>query len=157
MAPTIRIDEDVWTWLKGLAKPFEDTPNTVLRRVAGLDEAPKPAFKLSEPRTKLPQKQRREAHLHEMTNAERGVGRRVTGEHLNRKYRLGARHALYHKDGTFYERLSSFPGVLCDSAGFVRYDSEKQFDGDSRLNIGQKVNVRGGLFSHPRYERFPRE
>jgi hypothetical protein len=36
MAPVVRIDDDVWQWLQGLARPFEDTPNTVLRRVAGL-------------------------------------------------------------------------------------------------------------------------
>ncbi len=36
MAPTIRIDEDVYAWLQTQASPFEDTPNSVLRRVAGL-------------------------------------------------------------------------------------------------------------------------
>jgi len=38
--PTIRIDDDVYEWLKKLARPFEDTPNSVLRRVAELDSAP---------------------------------------------------------------------------------------------------------------------
>ena len=38
MSPTIRIDEEVWEWLKKHARPLEDTPNTVLRRLAGLDE-----------------------------------------------------------------------------------------------------------------------
>lgn len=37
MAPTIRIDEEVYSWLQSQAKPFEDTPNTVLRRLAKLD------------------------------------------------------------------------------------------------------------------------
>src|SRR2546427_414715 len=35
--PTIRVDNDVWEWLKRNARPLEDTPNSVLRRVAGLD------------------------------------------------------------------------------------------------------------------------
>ena len=30
--PTIRIDEEVWSYLKSKASPFEDTPNDVLRR-----------------------------------------------------------------------------------------------------------------------------
>jgi len=34
--PTIRIDEEVYAWLQTQARPFEDTPNTVLRRVACL-------------------------------------------------------------------------------------------------------------------------
>ena len=35
--PTIRVDDEVWSWLKQHAQPFEDTPNSVLRRIAGLD------------------------------------------------------------------------------------------------------------------------
>ncbi|WP_297905743.1 winged helix-turn-helix domain-containing protein [Metallibacterium sp.] len=38
MAPTIRIDDDVYAWLQGQAKPFDDTPNSVLRRLADLDK-----------------------------------------------------------------------------------------------------------------------
>ena len=34
--PTIRIDEEVYAWLQAQARPFEDTPNTVLRRIASL-------------------------------------------------------------------------------------------------------------------------
>jgi len=37
MAPTIRIDDEVYAWLQKQANAFEDTPNTVLRRVAGLN------------------------------------------------------------------------------------------------------------------------
>lgn len=37
MAPTIRIDDDVYAWLQGQARPFDDTPNSVLRRLAQLD------------------------------------------------------------------------------------------------------------------------
>lgn len=36
--PTIRIDDQVYAWLQGQARPFEDTPNSVLRRIAGLEE-----------------------------------------------------------------------------------------------------------------------
>jgi hypothetical protein len=34
--PTIRIDDEVYRWLQAQARPFEDTPNTVLRRIAHL-------------------------------------------------------------------------------------------------------------------------
>jgi hypothetical protein len=38
VVPTIRIDDEVYAWLQQQAtRPFEDTPNTVLRRIAGLD------------------------------------------------------------------------------------------------------------------------
>ena len=83
------------------------------------------------------------------------VGTRVTGEQLNRKYKLGARHALYHKDGTFYERLVRFPAVYCDTRGYVKYENEQQFLRDSSINIGEKVNIHRALSAHPRYQRFP--
>jgi negative regulator of replication initiation len=35
--PTIRIDQDVWVFLQSKAKPFEDSPNDVLRRELGLN------------------------------------------------------------------------------------------------------------------------
>ena len=40
MAPIIRVDEEIYTWLQKQARPFEDTPNSVLRRVAGLTSEP---------------------------------------------------------------------------------------------------------------------
>jgi len=38
MTHILRIDDDVWNWLKSKAAPLEDTPNSVLRRIAGLDQ-----------------------------------------------------------------------------------------------------------------------
>lgn len=38
MVPTIRIDADVYLWLQKQARPFEDTPNSVLRRLAGIQD-----------------------------------------------------------------------------------------------------------------------
>ena len=80
---------------------------------------------------------------------------RITGETLNLKFKLGAKHALYHKDGTFYEQLRDFPGILCDDRGYVMYDSRAQFERDPQLNIGQKVNIYRGLANHPQYRPFP--
>lgn len=39
--PVIRIDDEVWKWLQSKAEPLVDSPNAVLRRIAGLDK-PKP-------------------------------------------------------------------------------------------------------------------
>jgi hypothetical protein len=136
--PTLRIDADVYRWLQSQARPFEDTPNTVLRRIAGIDQA----------RIVNRHSEARSARKDETKK------RRVTGKKLNLQHRLGAKHALYHKEGTFYERLTEFPGVLCDTKGFVRYDSEHQFQNDRELSIGDKVNVRRSLALHPRYQKF---
>lgn len=40
--PTIRIDQDVWVYLQSKAKPFEDSPNDVLRRELGLNRPAAP-------------------------------------------------------------------------------------------------------------------
>lgn len=40
MVPTLRVDDDVYEELKSHAEPFVDTPNSVLRRLLGLDSAP---------------------------------------------------------------------------------------------------------------------
>lgn len=37
LMPTIRVDDEVYALLQAEAKPFVDTPNTVLRRKYGLD------------------------------------------------------------------------------------------------------------------------
>ena len=37
--PVIRIDDEVWQWLQSRAQPLVDNPNSVLRRVAGLDDS----------------------------------------------------------------------------------------------------------------------
>jgi hypothetical protein len=39
MMPTIRVDDDVYEWLQQRAKPFVDTPNSVLRRELGIEAA----------------------------------------------------------------------------------------------------------------------
>ncbi len=135
MSPTVRIDEEVWAWLQGMARPFEDTPNSVLRRVAGLDKG-------------------KTERIHTENKGSRQI-MRITGEKMNQQFKLGGKHALYHKDGTFYEQLRHFPGILFDHDGYVMYDSLAQFERDSNLNIGKKVNVQGGLARHPRYRPLP--
>ncbi len=40
---TIKVDGEVYRWIQSLAEPLEDTPNSVLRRVAGLDKSDKPS------------------------------------------------------------------------------------------------------------------
>lgn len=160
MSPVLRIDDEVWEWLKRQAEPFEDTPNSVLRRVAGIDPPRRaaitsPAQPIQPATTRPPSSVEDIVPPAPATKSLPRLGKRVTGEGLNRAFNLGARHALYHKDGTFFERLVMFPGILCDPKGYVRFESEAQFLGDSSLNIGEKVNVPRGLWSHPRYTRFP--
>jgi hypothetical protein len=138
MSPVIRVDDEVLAWLTKQATPFVDTPNSVLRRVARLDK---------DSSMHSPHTSGRSRPTHSSLE-------RVTGAQLNRRYRLGVRHALYHKDGTFFEVLQQFPGALCDSKGFVRFETREQYERDPHLAIGNKTNVHRGIAAHPRYRRF---
>jgi len=152
MSPTIRIDDEVWVWLQKRARPLEDTPNSVLRRVAGIDPIATGALPRSGSRA-APNSRARQAKTREGKMIPT-VGRPITGDRLNRKHKLGLRQCLYHKDGTWYHVLREFPSGLCDPNGYVRYDDEHQFRADAHLEIGKHVNIRGGLSGHPRYHSF---
>jgi 5-methylcytosine-specific restriction protein A len=133
--PVIRIDDDVWQWLKAEAEPLVDTPNSVLRRLAGLDRA-KAADE----------------------NATRGKGRRMrtrsgSGRELNRRWGVGARHALYREDGSWYHHLNEFPGALFDAHGYVVFKTEAEYFSSPYLQHGEELHVPGGITSIPGYIR----
>ena len=77
------------------------------------------------------------------------------GELLNQRWKIGAQHALYHKDGTWYNQLTRFPGALCDPFGYVLFRTESKFRDCAKLRIGQEVNVNGHLSQIEGYIRLP--
>lgn len=77
------------------------------------------------------------------------------GSTLNREWRVGAAHALYHKDGTFYERLKRFPGALFDAVGYVVFQSEEELERCRSVQLGKKLNVPAGISYLPGYKRKP--
>lgn len=77
------------------------------------------------------------------------------GDLLNRRWKIGARHALYHKDGVWYHQLRYFPGALCDPQGYVLFQTESDFRKCPRLRIDQDVNVVGHISDLTSYVRVP--
>jgi hypothetical protein len=149
--PTIRIDQDVYIWLKSQAEPFEDTPNSVLRRLAGLEKAKS----LIEEKSPILESIEKKGENGKMQNniAPSIRGRRISGEDLNRQWNVNAKHALYHQDGTFYENLNRFPGALFDPKGYILFKTELDYDNSPYLDIGKRLNVRQGISSIPGYKR----
>jgi hypothetical protein len=143
--PTIRIDDEVYAWLQSLAKPFEDNPNSVLRRVAGLESGNDPSGQKGSSEANPAQAEARTVITQRRE--------RLSGRLLNQRWKVGALHALYHQDGTFYENLTRFPGALFDPNGYVVFSSEKNYEKCAHLSIGEKLNVRGGIASIPGYVR----
>jgi hypothetical protein len=76
-----------------------------------------------------------------------------TGRRLNELWAVKAKHALYHKDGLWYERLEQFPGALFDANGYVLFETEEAFAHCPDLRITQKVWVPKGVASILTYRR----
>ena len=76
-----------------------------------------------------------------------------SGRQLNREWNVNAQHALYHKDGTFYENLERFPGALFDAGGYVLFINEQEYRSSAYLNHGEKLNIKGGISIMPGYIR----
>jgi len=138
---TIKVDGEVYRWIQSLAKPLEDTPNSVLRRVAGLDKSDKTS--------------RTEGAMHD-TNISSSPSDGT--EHLSSKYLaqlwgVNAAHSLYHKDGTCYDLLERFPGALFDANGYVLFPDKNDYRSCLYLRITQELNVPDGIASIPGYKR----
>lgn len=53
---------------------------------------------------------------------------KITGRRLARELSLRAAHALFHKDGYWYDQLKDFPGVLFDRNGYVLFPDQKAYE-----------------------------
>lgn len=179
MAPTIRIDDEVYKWLQSQAVPFEDNPNSVLRRLAGLDRkisreqvagtvvlasarAPATPAKPHPVETSsiangLPLDLPRSARMAGMRPAKReeentrapklhdNRGRRLPlarGSDLIRRWKIPARQARFHRDGSWYEGMDMFPAAYCDCKGYVLFGSVE----DLRTTPGIRIEPSGQVW-----------
>lgn len=140
--PTIRIDDEVYSWLQSQATPFEDTPNAVLRRtidrITELEARPccsqpetapdSPRFSPTEP---------------------------LTAKVLIERWRVPVIQGRYHQGGTFFVNLTEFPGALFDPNGYVVFETEDEYRNCDGVNVGDKrTNVSNpGIRALPQYKR----
>lgn len=68
-----------------------------------------------------------------------------SGNSLNLKWNVGARHALYHKDGKWFMPLERFPGALFDPNGYVLFKTKDELLNCKHLSIGERINVPFGI------------
>jgi lysyl-tRNA synthetase, class I len=79
--------------------------------------------------------------------------RSLTGKELNKRWGVGASHALYRADGKWYHLLERFPGALFDLHGYVLFNSRQAYENCPGLNIGTRLHVPDGISSLPGYVR----
>lgn len=78
-----------------------------------------------------------------------------SGRRLNREWGVNAQHALYHKDGDWYQLLERFPGALFDPNGYVVFATEKEYKLCGYLERTTKLHVPGGISRIPGYKAKP--
>jgi len=149
MAPIIRIDDEVYAWLQKQASPFEDTPNSVLRKLAGLDQAGRKEEGGS--MTQANQKRAFPQSAQQRSIFASKPDKKLSGRYLNDLWDVGALHALYNREGTWYNNLERFPGALFDPEGYVLFKTRDEYRECSYLNIGKETNVPKGIHSIPGY------
>lgn len=79
--------------------------------------------------------------------------RRNTGKELNEKWGVHAKHPLYRANGTWYHRLTEFPGALFDADGYVLFETEEEYLNCPDLHLGKQTSCHKGISSIPSYVR----
>lgn len=143
MNPTIRIDEEVYAWLQKQGRAFEDTPNSVLRRVAGLDK------EVDETKARITNTSVAGRRFSAPYRTPRNTARRLCKE-----WNINVRHALYHRDGKWYNNLDRFPGCLMDPDGFILFRTRDEYLSHPGLSVKQQTNVPDSISALSEYVRF---
>jgi len=138
MCPVIRIDDDVYEWLQNQAVPFADTPNSVLRRLSGIDCSGSAISTDTD------------------STASAAHGRRpalATGEELIKRWKIRAAQVRFHRSGNLYEVPKQFPAALADCNGYVVFQNRGELRRSPQISLGKKLNVHGGICTMPGYQK----
>jgi hypothetical protein len=153
MAPVIRIDDDVYAWLQSHARPFDDTPNSVLRRIAKLDATTATSTSSADQSAITETRPSVASTPPVERNKEAPMAERLTAAVLERRWNVKVRHGLFHRDGTWYNRLTKFPGALFDPMGYVVFQSEQDYLNCPQVSVGEQTNVRPHISAIAGYVR----
>jgi hypothetical protein len=75
------------------------------------------------------------------------------GRRRNAEWGIGATQAYYHRDGTWFNRLTDFPGALCDPNGYLRFETEDEYLNCPYLDVKVQTNAHQGISRIPGYIR----
>jgi hypothetical protein len=79
----------------------------------------------------------------------------LSGRKLNKEWGVGALHALYNKDGSWYHKLAQFPGALFDPNGYVLFETREAYENCFGLAFGttDSVHIPSTIEQLPGYVR----
>lgn len=78
----------------------------------------------------------------------------MNGKQLNKQLGIGAKHALYREDGTWYHQLVDFPGVLFDKNGYLIFNNKDEYLKNNYLKRTKDLHINDGISNVPGYKRF---
>ena len=92
-----------------------------------------------------------EAGYHLVRGAQELTMLRLTGRKLNDTLGIGAEHALYHRDGSWYDILERFPGALFDVGGYVVFKDKEAYEASPFLRHPEhpRADGRNGTLTVP--------
>ena len=81
----------------------------------------------------------------------------IIGRKINDKLKLGAAHTYFFHQGNWYHHLKRFPGILADSNGYIRIETEEDYLNHPYLKHGQRLHIKNGINSLGEYVKFDEE
>jgi len=79
------------------------------------------------------------------------------GVKINETFNLGANKTYFHHLGEWYHHLKDFPGILADMEGYVKFDTQDEYENNPNLQHSSQLNIKGGISSLHNYIRFNEE
>lgn len=79
------------------------------------------------------------------------MSRSNTGKNLNKRWGVGAKHALYRADGKWYHHLKKFSGALFDRNGYIVFNTKEDYLSCPYLQHGETLHIPNGISSIPQY------
>jgi len=81
----------------------------------------------------------------------------IIARRINERFNLGANHIYFFHQGDWYHHLERFPGILVDTEGYVRFETQDEYENNPNLQHGQRLHIRDGIKSLQNYVRFSEE
>ena len=81
----------------------------------------------------------------------------ISAKERNKRWKVGAVHALYSDWGNYYGLLRRFPGALFDRKGYILFATEQEYRDCPDLVITKRLNVKRTISAIPGYVQVIKE
>lgn len=79
--------------------------------------------------------------------------KRLTWKTLKNLWNVNVSHGAYRESGDWFHQLRHFPAALFDRHGYVRFQTEDEYQSSPYLQRKKDLHVPGGIEHLPNYVR----